>query len=150
MSTRLLWQMCVIYLLVMYLFETVVCNGDNDVVINSICDGLFETNCKLYVEDEFDAHNVLIYKPPLLRKVWLNEAGCCQGKEDLLRQRLRNEDLMHARRQETCERADPTPFLPAPITDDVPDGTAISDDDSVDSSVYSQLSEPKSCWSRHH
>jgi len=26
------------------LFETVVCNGDNDAVINSICDGLFERN----------------------------------------------------------------------------------------------------------
>ncbi len=30
-----------------------------------------------------------------------------------------------------------------PITDDVPNGAAISDDDSVDSSVYSQHSEPK-------
>ncbi len=26
------------------LFETVVCNGDNDAIINSICDGLFERN----------------------------------------------------------------------------------------------------------
>ncbi len=26
------------------LFETVVCYGDNDAVINSICDGLFERN----------------------------------------------------------------------------------------------------------
>jgi hypothetical protein len=26
------------------LFETVVCNGDNAAVINSICDGLFERN----------------------------------------------------------------------------------------------------------
>ncbi len=37
------------------LFETVICNGDNDVVVNSICNGLFNWNCKLYVEDEFDA-----------------------------------------------------------------------------------------------
>ena len=46
------------------IFETVVCNGDNYVVIDSICDGLFEQNCKLYVEDEFDADTMLIYKPP--------------------------------------------------------------------------------------
>ncbi len=33
--------------------------------------------------------------------------------------------------------------MPTPITDDVSDGAAISDDDSMDSSVYSQHSEPK-------
>jgi hypothetical protein len=66
------------------LFETVVCNGDNDAVINSICDGLFERNRELYVKDEFNADGMLVYKPPLLHKVWLDEPGHCQGKEDLL------------------------------------------------------------------
>jgi hypothetical protein len=66
------------------LFETVVCNGDNDAVINSICDGLFERNQELYVEDELDADGMLVYKPPLLHKVWLDEAGRHQGKEGLL------------------------------------------------------------------
>ena len=125
------------------LFETVVCNGDNDAVINSICDGLFEQNCKLYVEDEFDADDVLIYKPPPLHEVWLNETGRCQGKEVLLRQHPWNEDLMRARCGETCERAGPTPCLPTPVTDDVPNGATISDDDSVDSSVYSQHQNPR-------
>ncbi len=46
------------------LFETVICNGDNDAVVNSICDGLFHRNRELYVEDEFDADDVLIYRPP--------------------------------------------------------------------------------------
>ena len=68
------------------LFKTVVRNGDNDAVVNNICNGLFEQNCELYVEGEFDTDNVLIYKPPPLHKVWLNKAGRCQGKEDLLRQ----------------------------------------------------------------
>ncbi len=67
------------------LFEKVVCNGDNDAVINSICDGLFEQNRELFVEDESDTGNVLIYKPPPLHKVWLDETGRRQGKEDLLR-----------------------------------------------------------------
>jgi hypothetical protein len=66
------------------LFETVICNGDNDAVVNRICNGLFNWNCKLYVEDEFDADDVLIYKPPLLHKVWLDETGHRKGKEDLL------------------------------------------------------------------
>ena len=46
------------------LIETVICNGDNDAVVNSICDGLFNWNRKLYVEDEFDADDMLIYRPP--------------------------------------------------------------------------------------
>ena len=50
---------------------------------------------------------------------------------------------MRARRQETRERAGPTPCFPTPITDDVPAGADISDDDSVDTSVYNQHSEPE-------
>ncbi len=61
-----------------------VCIGDNDAIINSICDGLFERNQELYVKDEFNADGMLVYKPPPLHKVWLDEAGCHQGKEDLL------------------------------------------------------------------
>ncbi len=69
------------------LFETVICNGDNDAVVSSICDGLFNQYHKLYVEDEFDADDVLICKPPPLHEVWLDETGCHQGKENLLWQR---------------------------------------------------------------
>ncbi len=76
------------------LFETVVCDGDNDAVINSICDGLFKRNQELYVKDEFDADGMLVYKPPPLHKMWLDEAGRHQGKEDLLRQHCPNEELI--------------------------------------------------------
>ncbi len=44
---------------------------------------------------------MLVYKPPPLHKVWLDEAGRRQGKEDLLRQRRWNEELMRAQRKET-------------------------------------------------
>jgi hypothetical protein len=54
------------------LFETVVRNGDNDVVINSFIGLLFERNRKLYFEDEFDADNVLIYCLVLARILCLN------------------------------------------------------------------------------
>jgi hypothetical protein len=83
------------------LFETVICNGDNDVVVNSICDGLFNRNLKLHVYDEFDADDVLIYKPPPLHDVWLNETGRRQVKEDLLWQHHQNEDLMHSQHWES-------------------------------------------------
>jgi len=85
------------------LFETVIRTGDNDAVINSICDGLFDRNRELYVEDEFDSDGMLVYKPPPLHEVWLDEAGRRQGKEDLLRQRRRNEDLMRSQKRETRE-----------------------------------------------
>ena len=48
-------------------------------MVNSICNGLFNINCELYVEDEFDSDGVLIYKPPPLHEVWLDEAGSCKG-----------------------------------------------------------------------
>ncbi len=108
-----------------------VCNGDNDAVINSIFDGLFERNQELYVEDEFDADGMLVYKPPPLHEVWLDEAGHCQGKEDLLRQRHQNEELMRAQRKETQERMGPIPLLPTPAKDIVPKGAPVSDHDIV-------------------
>jgi len=55
----------------------------HDAVVSSICDGLFNQNCELYVADEFDADDMLIYKPPPLH----DETGRRQGKEDLLWQR---------------------------------------------------------------
>jgi hypothetical protein len=123
------------------LFKTVICNGDNDLVVNSICDGLFNWNCKLHVEDEFDDDDVLIDNPPPLLEVWLNEAGRCQVKEELLRQCCQHEDLMHARCQEIHERVGLTP--PSPVTNSVPNDAIISDDESMDSSVCSQHSELK-------
>ncbi len=46
---------------------------------------------------------------------------------------------MRAANQETCERVGPSP----PVIDSVPNGSAISDDESMDSSVCSQHSEPE-------
>jgi hypothetical protein len=45
---------------------------------------------------------------------------------------------MSAQCQESCERVGPTP----PVVDSVPNGATISDDESMDSSVCSQHSEP--------
>jgi hypothetical protein len=50
---------------------------------------------------------------------------------------------MCAQHQDTQEQVDPTRCLPSPVEDSVPEGAAISDDDSVISSVCSQHSEPE-------
>ncbi len=50
---------------------------------------------------------------------------------------------MHAQRRETQEQNGPTPCLPSPVKDSVPNGATISDNDSVIPSVCSQHSEPK-------
>jgi hypothetical protein len=93
MSAGLLWQILSnahisqqLHVVFDDVLETVICNGNNDTVVNSICNSVFNWNHKLNVKDEFDADDVLIYTPPLLHEVRLNKAGLCQGKEDLLRQ----------------------------------------------------------------
>jgi hypothetical protein len=83
------------------LFETVICNGDNDAVVNSICNCLFNWNFELFVEDEFDADDVLIYKPSPLHKVWLDEMDIVKGKRTYCGNAVKNEDLMHAQHWET-------------------------------------------------
>ncbi len=83
----------------------------------------------------------IIYRPPPLHEVWLDEAGRRQGKEDRTRQRRQNEDLMR-----DCNRA-VTNSIPPPVATDVGDagkvpGVApISDDGSVDSLLFSRASE---------
>jgi hypothetical protein len=123
------------------LFETVNRTGVDDQVVESICKGLFQRNRELYAEDELDEVGNLIYRPPPLHEVWLDEAGRRQGNEDRIRQRRRNEDLMRDR-----NRAVKKPITP-PVATDVDDGgevpgvAPISDDGSVDSSLLSHASE---------
>ena len=69
------------------LFETVNRTGVDDQVVESICKGLFQRNRELYAEDELDEVGNLIYRPPPLHEVWLDEAGRRQGNEDRIRQR---------------------------------------------------------------
>ncbi len=94
------------------------------------------------MEEEFNADDNLIYKPPPLHKVWLDEPGRRQGKEDLLRQHCRNEDLMHIQHRDLREKVGDTPTPPV-VDDPVPGCGAILDNDSDASSVCSQNSEPE-------
>ena len=115
--------------------------GVDDHVVQSICNGLFQRIQELYAEDELDEAGNIIYQPPPLHDVWLDETGRRQGNADRIRQRRQNEDRMR-----DCNRAI-RKTIPPPVATDVDDagevpGVApISDDGSVDSSLLSHASE---------
>ncbi|KAL7475684.1 hypothetical protein ACHAW6_001595 [Cyclotella cf. meneghiniana] len=47
-------------------FQTVFSSGDNDAVVDEICNNLFEFNRDVYTADEFDVNGNLVYCPPPL------------------------------------------------------------------------------------
>jgi hypothetical protein len=123
------------------LFETVNCTGADDRVIESICNGLFQRNRELYAENELDEVGNLIYRPPPLHEVWLDEAGRRQGNEDRICQRCRNEDLMRDHIRAVKKSITPPVATDVDDAGEVPGVAPISDDGSVDSSLLSHDSE---------
>ncbi len=97
------------------LFEAVNCIGVDDRDVESICNGLFQRNQELYAEDKLDEAGNIIYRPPPLHEVWLDEAGRRQGNEDRIHQRRQNEDRMHDRNRAVRKS------IPPPIAMDVDD-----------------------------
>jgi hypothetical protein len=122
------------------LFETVNRIGVDDLIIESICNELFKLNRELFAEEELDEAGNIIYQPPPLHEVWLDEAGRRQGNEDRIRQRRRNDDLM---RERNCavQRVITTPVTTGPIPVNDPNLLPISEDGSVDSSLNTRDSE---------
>ncbi len=122
------------------LFETVNRIGVDELVVESICQDLFQLNRELYAEEEVDKVDNIVYRPPSLHKVWLDEAGQQQGNKDRIQQRHRNDDLMRDRNCAFQQAVSP-PVITVNDADDDPDLLPTSDDDSVDSSLYSRDSE---------
>ena len=58
------------------LFETVICAKYYESIFSAICNDIFELNRDWYAKDENDDNDKLIYRPPLLEEVCLNEQGC--------------------------------------------------------------------------
>ena len=115
------------------LFETVFSSGGNDALVDTICENLYGTSCEIYATDEYDAENNLVYKPPPLDEVWLDDEGREQSKVELRQQRKRNDELMRNRHLEQVATQD---LAPTPATQGghvpgvhVPDGALISDDE---------------------
>jgi hypothetical protein len=124
------------------LFETVNMTGVNEPVIESICQDLFQLNRELYAEKELDKAGNLIYQPPPLHEVWLDEAGQRQDNKDCIRQRRWNNNLMRDHNQAVQQIV--PPLVPTDKdADDNPSMLPVSDDCSIDSSLYSQDLESK-------
>jgi hypothetical protein len=123
------------------LFETVNCIGVDDRVIKSICNGIFQRNRELYAEDGLDEASNIIFQPPPLHEVWLDEAGRRQGNEDRILQHRRNEDRMRNRNRVVRKSIPPPVATDVDDAGEVPGVAPISDDGSVDSSLFSLASE---------
>ena len=55
------------------LFETAIREGENDPVIDLICNDILDSSRDWYAEEEFDSNGQLIYRLPPLADVWLDE-----------------------------------------------------------------------------
>jgi hypothetical protein len=110
-------------------FHTVYGDGEGNLITDAICDLLWENDWELYAEDEYSPDGSLIYTPPPLDKVWLDEEGLCERRERLLDQRYWVE-------HQTCIKKQ---AVPIPQTDDAPgpaphhptisEDTSVSNDD---------------------
>ena len=58
------------------LFQTIFSLDDNDMIVDAICNQLFESNWDIYAEDEFSVDEELIYSLPPLDDVRLSELEC--------------------------------------------------------------------------
>ena len=113
------------------LFKTTVRQGDNDPVIDTIWNDLFDSSRDWYAEEEYDSSGQLIYRPPPLVDVWIDERGRRERKTELGKQRNRQEQTIRDKNKMVPEqeiiplnRKDDPPPLGAPISDD-----EMSDDD---------------------
>ena len=73
------------------LFQTVFSAGPNTDLVDAMCEELFNTSCEVYATDKYDAEDNLVYHPPPLDEVWLDDEGRCQSRDELRRQRSRND-----------------------------------------------------------
>jgi hypothetical protein len=132
------------------LFETVNGFGVSGDAVEPIYDELFQLNRELFSEEELDEAGNIIYQPPPLHEVWLNEAGRHQGNGDRIRQRRRNDDLMCNRSRAVQQVITKTPVATGDV-DDGPNMLPISDDGSLDSSLGRRDSESEGgIWDGHN
>ncbi len=122
------------------LFETVNRTDVDKPVIKSICQDLFQLNRDCFAEEELDKVGNIIYQPPPLHEVWLDKAGQWQGNKDCIWQWHWNDNLMRDRNQ-AVQQIVPPPVTTDTDADDNPSMLPVSDDGSIDSSLYSWDSE---------
>jgi hypothetical protein len=70
-------------------FGTVFNDGKSSEELDKICAELFVSSRELFVEEEYDDDDVLVYKPPPLDEVWLLEPERHERRYELDKQRER-------------------------------------------------------------
>ena len=73
------------------MFETTFCKGQNDPVIDQLCNDIFDSSRDWYAGEEYDTEGQLIYRPPPLADVWIDEPGRQEQKEQMGKQQQHQE-----------------------------------------------------------
>jgi len=113
------------------LFQTVFSSKADEGTTNQICDELFENSREIFAEAEYE-DGKLIYQPPPLHGVWLDEASRRNRADELTKQCQQN-----AERERVCQANVPD-IIPVGVKDaPPPTGIAISDDEDSESDSLS-------------
>ena len=135
-------------------FHTVHGSGNDDSVIDTICDLLWENDREIYAENEYGPDGSLIYTPPPLDKVWLDEEGLRDRRMRLNEQRRRHEHRIRVEQQAVPPPTNPDPphrpLIPdISFDDDDPPNLAPVDSGSSDD-VPPLIFEPEGdAWADH-
>jgi hypothetical protein len=110
-------------------FHTVYGDGEGNLITDAICNLLRENDWELYAEDEYGQDVSLIYTPPSLSKVWLDEERLCKRHQQLLDQRRRAKHQTRIKKQAvTTPQTDDAPG-PAPHHPIISEDVSLSDND---------------------
>ncbi len=124
--------------MITFIIHTVYGDAEGNLITDAICDLLWENDRELYAEDKYGPDGSLIYTPPPLDKVCLDDEGLCEHCEQLLDQCRWVEHQTRIKKQ----------AFPIPQTDDAPgpaphdpiisEDTSVSNDDDNpdDSSLF--------------
>ena len=126
-----------------------ICQGDNDPIIDAICNDLFEINRNWYAGEEIN-DNHSIYQPPPLDDVWLDESGRHERKDYLVEQKQRNSDRVCRNEERICSEIDVIPLNTSDSDFPFQSGPVISEDDVSDDSFVRPHSESEGDFGRHH
>ena len=129
------------------LFQTVHSADDNDNIVDAIADSLWDNTREVYALDEFDKDGMLVYEPPPLDEVWLDEPARrdCRNRIDRQRRRVIEQDK--AIEQQIVDKGPPPE--PSHCRSRSPAYLISADDSSDDSSTEDVQESEGELWADH-
>ncbi len=126
------------------LFQTVYSNNDSEELVNAITNLLWENEREVYAEDEFDNDGMLVYKPPPLDKVWLDEPERRKRRDRLQEQRGRTVERQKVDQQRIIDKVPPLSSTPGRRRSSSPPALIRSSSSDSSDSMHSQSSADSS------